>query len=56
MLVALGGACERSSRYWAMAEYLSGAEGWRDAGAMLGGNFATVEQAVTVDKSAGGPR
>jgi hypothetical protein len=41
LLAAFGKApVEGSERYWAMARYLSGAEGWRDAGEALCGTFS----------------
>jgi hypothetical protein len=41
LLAAFGKApAEGSERYWAMARYLSGAEGWRDAGQVLCGTFS----------------
>ena len=41
LLVELGsGLSPGSERFWAMAQYLSGGEGWRDAGTLLRGTFA----------------
>jgi len=41
LLAAFGKApVQGSERYWAMARYLSGAEGWRDAGEALRGTFS----------------
>ena len=41
LLAAFGSAAAAGQdRYDAMAQFLSGAEGWRDARAVLGGTFA----------------